>query len=85
MLDVVIESDPKEFTGMPLDDRFGLLKDNVENELDDNVRLSVKDVEKVHHHDGKQAISVKTKMEHPNNIKITPVLLDDCRHLDIEL
>jgi hypothetical protein len=74
-LDLVIETDPAKFTDEHVIDKFGNLT-KMKVELDDNIHINPSAI----HRNPKLTVEIP-KIEHPKNIKIIPVLLDDRRHL----
>lgn len=77
VIDIIIETDPRNFTHTPLIDKYGLVQ--LQRSLDDSIEIHSCDL-----HSAKVSSmpSVEFKeVVHPTNIKFIPIALDDRRHL----
>jgi hypothetical protein len=82
LLDVIVESDPVNFTSNPTLDTYNLLSARTGTvSLDDSVPIL---------QEAKKTLSPKPKLQlfnlvHPQNLKFVPIALDDRSHLPSHL
>ena len=77
VIDIIIESNPRNFTNTPLIDKFKLVQP--QKSLDDSIEIMTCDL-----HSAKLSgfpQGPESRVVHPTNVKFLPIVFDDRRHL----